>query len=395
MAFHTLNAIPTFDDHKVFSGFVGMTMDVTKETRTGLDLQAARSEIEVFFDVSLNLMCVADTEGRIVRMSRAWHDLLGIKGTDLKGRPFRDFIHPDDVERTMQVYAELLAGQKISGFVNRYQAADGSWREIEWQARMVKGFVYSAARDVTNDKAAERALASALQEERRTAEIQSQLVAVTSHEFRTPLASVRLAAESLERHWARMDESMRSSRIRTIMDTTDYLTSLVNDVLELGAATATNDPEEAIQVEVCGLLKDISRSLLASRSESPHRVKLELPESAILWKTRVRLLRRAYANLLENALKYSSSESTVLVRLEALDSGLVISVIDAGWGVPEGSEEFLFRSFFRAANVTGTPGTGLGLAIVAEAMKHLGGQVEYCRRVEGGSIFSIQLNREL
>jgi len=394
LAFHSLNAIPTLDDKNSFCGFVGMTTDVTNETRAGLDLEAARREIEIFFDVSLNLMCVLDQDGRWVRVSRAWNDLLGCTVSELEKSRFIEFVHPEDIDRTMAAFHSLLNGVPVSGFVNRYRSADGMWREIEWHSRMVKGFIFNAARDVTDEKETERALASALSEERRTAEIKSRLVAVTSHEFRTPLASVRLAAESLIRHWDRLDENSVRSRIRTIVDTTDYLTNLVNDVLDLGSLASASSVEEAIDVELRVFLGDLCRSLLSSKSGESERIDLRFPDFPIILKTRPRLLRRAVVNLLENALKYSSKDQTVIVKLDLEGNEIVISFIDSGRGVPSGSELLLFESFFRAPNAVGTPGTGLGLAIVSEAMKHIGGRVTYHPRPEGGSIFSMYLSYE-
>ncbi|HRJ72783.1 MAG TPA: ATP-binding protein, partial [Terrimicrobiaceae bacterium] len=151
---------------------------------------------------------------------------------------------------------------------------------------------------------------------------------------------------------------------------------------------------EAIDVELRVFLGDLCRSLLSSKSGESERIDLRFPDFPIILKTRPRLLRRAVVNLLENALKYSSKDQTVIVKLDLEGNEIVISFIDSGRGVPSGSELLLFESFFRAPNAVGTPGTGLGLAIVSEAMKHIGGRVTYHPRPEGGSIFSMYLSYE-
>ena len=111
-----------------------------------------------FFDAPLDLLCVADVAGRFVRVSRSWSQLLGHAVGDLEGRPFLDFVHPDDLPATRVALEQLQHGQDVLQFVNRYLSRDGTYRWIEWRAKPEGGLVFASARDVTKRVVAEESL---------------------------------------------------------------------------------------------------------------------------------------------------------------------------------------------------------------------------------------------
>jgi len=94
---------------------------------------------------------VASTDGKFVRVSKAWEDFLGIPVTELEGRDFLHFIHPDDVEPTVQALSVLDQSQPVIDFENRYQSASGEYRNLVWQSdRGPDGLIYFTASDITD-----------------------------------------------------------------------------------------------------------------------------------------------------------------------------------------------------------------------------------------------------
>ena len=120
---------------------------------TGLDFPFDR-----LFDLSMEMLCIADLDGRFVRVNRAWSETLGLTREQLEGSSFLEFVHPDDVHQTREVMSALGRQQPVDRFVNRYKVRDGSWRQIEWRATPDGHLVYAAARDVTEQRLYEKSL---------------------------------------------------------------------------------------------------------------------------------------------------------------------------------------------------------------------------------------------
>ena len=121
-------------------------------------LHAKTDELDRFFSLTLDLLCIADTEGYFHRLNRAWEKILGYSLAELEGRKFLDFVHPDDMPSTLAAIGELSGGQQVLNFVNRYRCKDGSYRWIEWRSLPYGKLIYAAARDITERKQIDEAL---------------------------------------------------------------------------------------------------------------------------------------------------------------------------------------------------------------------------------------------
>jgi diguanylate cyclase (GGDEF)-like protein/PAS domain S-box-containing protein len=111
----------------------------------------AEAEARVFFDSSLDLLAIADVQGRFLRVNPAWLPALGYSTEELTSRPFLDFVHEEDHARTQAAVAELLAGKQVRSFRNRYRAKDGSLRWLDWNTQPEEGGrLFCVARDVTD-----------------------------------------------------------------------------------------------------------------------------------------------------------------------------------------------------------------------------------------------------
>jgi PAS domain S-box-containing protein len=123
---------------------------------------------EGFFAVSIDLLCCLDFSGYYKRLNPAWETTLGFTVEELMSKPFIEFVHPDDRERTLQQNREVRTGGQALAFENRYLCKDGSYRWLKWNAapHAPRGVIYSVARDITDQKQAEEereALVLALQ----------------------------------------------------------------------------------------------------------------------------------------------------------------------------------------------------------------------------------------
>ncbi|MBX3450525.1 MAG: PAS domain S-box protein [Planctomycetaceae bacterium] len=113
----------------------------------------AEQTLANFFDLSIDLFCIANTDGHFLRVNPNFSRVLGYSDHELLERPFLDFVHPDDLEATREVVATLASGQPIVRFRNRYLTARGDYIWLEWNARMGgnNGVIFAVGRDVTEE----------------------------------------------------------------------------------------------------------------------------------------------------------------------------------------------------------------------------------------------------
>jgi len=137
---------------------IGCHVDITKRKQAELDLQNTKEELENFFLVALDLLCIADVDGHFRRVNQSWEKVLGYSAEELEGQSFLNFVHPDDLESTLAAIATLKKQETIQSFVNRYRRKDGSYRHIEWYSRPYGSLIYAAARDITQQRLADTRL---------------------------------------------------------------------------------------------------------------------------------------------------------------------------------------------------------------------------------------------
>ena len=212
----------------------------------------------------------------------------------------------------------------------------------------------------------------------RSLTAQRRLVADASHEFRTPLTSIRANAELLER--GRVREEEQNAVARAVVDQVDELDGLVTDLIELAldgeAATRFEDVrlDEIVSVEV-----DRMR-----RHAAGVRFELEAHPSTV--RGDPERLGRAVANVLANALKWSPPDGTVDVTVERG----TVTVRDRGPGIDEADLPLVFERFYRSPAARGTAGSGLGLAIVRHVVEAHGGGVDAANASDSGAVFTLR-----
>jgi len=121
----------------------------------------AGGERDQFFDLSLDLLCIAETNGYFKQVNRAWERTLNWSRDELCSQPFMDFVHPDDRQRTHAAMEQLCSGQPVINFENRYRHRDGSYRWLAWTCSALgreHPLLCGVARDITEQKQMEAAI---------------------------------------------------------------------------------------------------------------------------------------------------------------------------------------------------------------------------------------------
>ena len=129
-----------------------------KENQEKLQLIEKSREMDQYFNSALDLLCIADIHGCFQKLNTEWEKVLGYSTSELLGRKFLDFVHPEDLESTLNAVAALSKQQAILNFTNRYRHKDGSYRWIEWRSHPCENSIYAVARDITEQKKSQEEL---------------------------------------------------------------------------------------------------------------------------------------------------------------------------------------------------------------------------------------------
>jgi PAS domain S-box-containing protein len=155
-----------------------------------------------FFEINIDLLCQLDFSGYFKRLNPAWERTLGWSRDELMSRPFIEFVHPDDRERTLGQNARVREGGQALEFENRYLCKDGSFRWLLWNAApdSLGRVIYSVARDVTERKQADE------EREQLVCQLQAALAEVRTLQAILPICSYCRRVRDDENYWHSVEE---------------------------------------------------------------------------------------------------------------------------------------------------------------------------------------------
>ena len=382
----------------------GVLVDLTDYRKTQEDLRLREEQFrqltenihEVFFLTLPDL-------SQILYISPAYEELWGRTTQSLYQQPqsWLDSIHPEDRDRVVAALTPHI--QQVQDFDEEYRIVrpDGSVRWVWVRAFHILNKVASPARiagiaeDVTERKLAEVEILNALAKEKELGDLKSRFISITSHEFRTPLATIMSTAELLEYYeWTKED---KVEQLHLIQDAVKHMLQLLEDLLFIGTSEAGQvrfNPEPLVLNEFCQeLVTEIQRgmSLNPTPSGIPHGLTLVCRGHRFLACMDKKLLRQLLSNLLCNAIKYSPAGGQVHFELTCDDDKAIFQIQDQGIGIPREDQSRLFEFFYRAKNVGAIAGTGLGLAIVKTCVDLHRGEITVNSEVGLGTRFTVSL----
>lgn len=350
----------------------------------------------VIDNIGVGVVVVLD--GRMVFVNPSMVNIVGHSREFLLSAPFDACIHPDDTHVVLQRHQRRLRGEPVEPFYTfRIITQAGEVRQLELSAVIIEWDQRDATllfvMDATARLEAEMAQKRAVNQQTELNDMKTRFIAMTSHEFRTPLASIHGSVDLLVHYEDRMPAARKRQVLQNINDAVERMTHMLGNVMQIGRADAGQlqfRPKPMVLPTFCMALIDELRDSMPRQFA---RVQLALdlgPEDERLVLDEA-LIRNIVGNLLSNAIKYSPKGGTVRFSARTAQDQLVITVTDEGIGIPLADQAQLFQTFHRAANVGAIAGTGLGLSIVKEAVTCHHGRIEM-HSVEGeGSQFTVML----
>ncbi|MCK6456487.1 MAG: response regulator [Phycisphaerae bacterium] len=377
--------------------FTALRCEISKRKRTTGELLESKQELDRFFTLSRDLLCITGNDGRFKRISAAWERTLGFTQEELLSRPYLDFVHPDDRALTVAAATKLTAGGNVEKFENRYRCKDGSYRWLLWSATPAPDgrSCYATARDITDRKDHEHALIDAKEAADAASRAKSAFLAHMSHELRTPLNGVVGMTELLLN--TRLDAE-QERYVRVAKASGDALLALINDILDFSKIEAGRLDLESVEFDPVDVVESVGEAMSHRAAQKHIELACHVDENV---PRRLRgdpvRLHQVVTNLVGNAVKFTDA-GEVLIRLWAAEAGpcrtrLTCSVKDTGIGIAEDRQAALFQPFSQADTSTSRVygGTGLGLAISQRLVERMGGSLRVRSAPGRGSEFEFSI----
>lgn len=401
---YALTFIPVQNTQKVIIGICLTTENITARKRAERALSASESRYraitELISDYAYALHHEPDGSLPLVWITEApFRRVTGypVDGLETIEDVIALVIVPEDRDRARRDLKKCLRGQTTSGEY-RIRTQKGHERWVHVTRRPIRSeetgrydTIVGAVRDITTQRKMEEALRDALQQERELNELKSRFIAIVSHEFRTPLATIRASTDVLRTYFERLTPAQREERFERIGMQVAHMTTLMEDVLSFGRFESGVGSIERSEGELSGFLAALVEEFRQTYAD--HDVVMELPDGSVPYAFDRRLMRQIVLNLLTNAQKYSELGTAITLTLEASPTMVEIAIRDEGIGIPESDLPDLFTAFHRASNVGTIQGTGLGLSIMKHAVELHGGHITVASEVGKGSTFTITLPR--
>jgi PAS domain S-box-containing protein len=369
---------------------------------TTRNLRETKDRMQTIVDNSLDAIVVADLDGHIVEFNRAAERIFGYSREAALGRPMGELIVPDPLRtgtgtgmadsaegedrRILGKGIVQLEARRASGEIFPVDVALATAEASD--DRLIIGFM----RDISQRLEGETELRDARDRAIAGEKSKAELLAVMSHEMRTPLNGMLGTLELIQPD--RLDDETRRY-LGIVRRSGDALLSHVNDVLEISRLDADKMLIDARPFDLVALMREVIDSQEGSARENGNRIELSIADPALheVWGDESRT-RQILFNLVGNAVKFTK-EGTIALEAECEDGleSVMIRVIDSGIGIEDEDIDRIFEDFVTidASYGRASGGTGLGLGISRRLAKALGGELG-AESVPGeGSVFWLRL----
>jgi PAS domain S-box-containing protein len=393
-------AFPVRDRQNRIFRIAGIAEDITEQKEQELRLRLLESVIVKAHDavVITEAEPVEPPGPKVIYVNEAFTRMLGYTPEEIIGKTPRILQGPktdlNELKRIRQALKEWKPA--IAELVNYHKDGSEVWIELSIFPVTDQPGSYTywvgLQRDITQRKQAETEMQKALEKERELSELKSSFVSTVSHEFRTPLSTILSSADMLEFYAGNCSVEKQLEHIQRIQIAALNMKEMLNDVLLLERADARKDPFELAPINLqlfCEALIDEMR--LNDQDQHPLLFERQTPQLGLQAYMDGKLLRQIFTNLLSNALKYSSTGSTVHFRLGCDEQFAYFEIQDEGIGIPTSDQSRLFEAFHRGTNVGMISGNGLGLAIVKQSIQMHQGRIEIRSQENEGTIVWVTL----
>jgi PAS domain S-box-containing protein len=331
--------------------------------------ESERTRLETVFNNIHESVMILNYDNVILLVNPAMCRAFGLNAQTAIGQPVFEIVkHPD--------LLALITRADTNDPFQYYEVSFPDGRVGNAQFTAIQGVGYALTmQDITYLKEVDR--------------LRSEFVHTVSHDLRSPLTSVIGYSELVERVGPLNDT--QKEFISRIQDSIQHITSLINDLLDLGSIEAGMDTHrEFVQLE--GILRYTINMLDGQIKSKQLKVQTEIAPALPALRANPIRLRQVFDNVIGNAIKYSYVDGEIQISIHAEENQVILQVTDHGPGIPVSDQPHIFDKFYRATNISSdVEGSGLGLAIVKNIVENHQGRIWVESTVGKGSSFFIVL----
>jgi PAS domain S-box-containing protein len=375
--------------------------DITEQNTTQQKLIKANKQREKFlnfFELSPNIMVIADPNGAFIETNPATRKLLGYSKEEITGKPFIDFVHPDDRQDTLDEVEKRFKKSSSTNFENRYRNKNNVYILLSWSTFYNKeeGTAYATARNITNERRIEAELIEAKEKAEESDRLKSAFLSNMSHEIRTPMNGILGFSDLLKT--PNLSGKEQKQYISIIEKSGKRMLNILNDIVSV-SKIESGLMEVNIQEANINDQMDFVFSFFKPEIEGKglhFLIKKPLVEKEAIIQSDTEKIYGILTNLVKNAIKFTKEGTIELGYTLRNVSGLsevLFYVKDSGIGIAKDRQLPIFDRFVQAdiAGEMAYQGAGLGLSISKAYVALLGGNI-WVESEEGkGSVFYFTL----
>jgi len=330
--------------------------------------EAERARLETVFNNINDGVMILDDDNLIMLVNPAMCRTFGLNAQDAFGKPVLDILTQPDL-------VALIAQPNVQNALRYHEVSFPDGRVGNAQLTPIPDIGFAlTVQDITDLKEIDR--------------VRSEFIHTVSHDLRSPLTSVIGYTELVERAGS-LNDNQREF-LKRIQESVQHITSLINDLLELGSIEAGLDTRREL-VQLDGIL-NYTLEMLQGQIKAKHvKVQTEITPALPALRANPVRLRQVLDNVVGNAIKYSYDQGEVTVSMRAEDDQIIVRVTDNGPGIPTKDQAHVFDKFYRGSNIGAHTGSGLGLAIVKTIVEAHQGRMWVESTMGKGSSFFIIL----
>ena len=233
-------------------------------------------------------------------------------------------------------------------------------------------------------------LQESLEREKELGQLKTSFVSMASHEFRTPLTSIKAISDIILRYSNKLSQESINARLEKIKKEVDDMTIMLDDILIIGKSEAQKLAFNPDIEDIVFLIRQIITEYQFSDTTNRQLI-YDIPNSIIMINVDKKWIKHIIINLISNAEKYSNKNTPIKISIHQNQSNISFSFQDYGIGISKQDIKKLFEPFHRGSNAQNIPGTGLGLSVLQQAVDLHNGKIEVESNLGKGSKFKIIL----
>lgn len=394
-------------------GYVISFLDITESYKSKDKLDLLAKELIYLIETANAPIFGIDTKGNVTEWNNFSMSITGYSKSEAIGKNFlKDLIFSNDQEKAATFIAEILSKNVSTNCELSLVTKKDRTVTLLMSGSVRRDFngeifgILCVCQDITElidyrrhleFKVEERTkeLKLALEKQKELVQLKSKFVSMASHEFRTPLSTIKFACDFIKKYFGQIDQTKVNSKLDKIDQQISHMTYLLDDVLIIGKGESGKIKVEQQSIDLKLFCEELKLEI-ENHFERSHEIVFTLSSSQKFIVTDAKLLRNIFTNLLSNAIKFSPERDIVKFNVTNDNDLLTVVVEDKGMGIPIEEQTQVFDAFHRSVRVSGIQGTGLGLSITKRAVELLGGMIELTSEINKGTKFTIKIptNRE-